>query len=124
MRKTFFLGSLISLGIAFLASTVHAQAPTVAFTTSGSCLNATSNFNSNLEPTKPNTAWTDTFAVVGTASPGTGNTSNVTEAGEYTISWPGNKATLSRQLSQLRTPTLSQVQTWTAVSPCKSAQSP
>jgi hypothetical protein len=93
MRKTFFLGLLISLGIAFLASTVHAQAPNIAFTTSGSCLNA-SNFDSNLEPTKPNTAWTDTFAVVGSAIV-SGNTSNVTEAGEYTISWPGTKATLS-----------------------------
>jgi hypothetical protein len=114
---------MLVVGMMATQTSVNAQAPNIAFTTSGSCLNSTSNFDSNLEPTKPNTAWTDTFAVVGSAIV-SGNTSNVTEAGEYTISWPGNKATLSRQLSQLRTPTLSQVQTWTAVSPCKSAQSP
>jgi hypothetical protein len=50
MRKVFFLGLLISLGIAFLATAANAQAPNIAFTSSGSCLNSTSNFDSNLEP--------------------------------------------------------------------------
>lgn len=92
MRKAIFLALLISLGIAFLGSAVNAQTPNLGFITSGSCLNSTSNFDSNLQPTKPNTAWTSTFAVVGSAivSDDDPPISYVTEAGEYTISWPGN----------------------------------
>ncbi len=98
MRKAFFLGLLIWLGIGpFLASTVNAQTPTIAFTASGSCLNSTSDFNSNLNPAKAATGWTTTFAAVGSAIV-SGNTSNVTEAGEYTLGavygyWPGKFAT-------------------------------
>jgi hypothetical protein len=94
MKSSLFLACMLVVGMMAMQTSVNAQAPNIAFTTSGSCLNATSNFDSNLEPTKPNTAWTDTFAVVGSAIV-SGNTSNVTEAGEYTISWPGTKATLS-----------------------------
>jgi hypothetical protein len=92
MRKVFFLALLISLGIAFLGSAVNAQTPSLGFITSGSCLNSTSNFDSNLQPTTRDTAWTSTFAAVGSAivSDDDPPISNVTEAGEYTISWPGS----------------------------------
>jgi hypothetical protein len=90
MRKNFLYGLLISLAFPFLASAVNAQTPTFAFTGSGSCLNSTSNFNSDFTPgSKSANIWTNTFATVGSGIASNG-TSTVTENAEYTNAVPGS----------------------------------